>query len=469
MTDKVKNLILGGGPAGYCAAIRLAQLNQECLLVEKNKVGGTCLNVGCIPSKALIHASSQYDKIVNDTAKIGISCPKANIDWAKTIDWKTGLTTKIVKGVEFLLKKNQVQVISGTGELLDNQTVQIADFEKEKTYPIKADNILLATGSSIIELPAFPFDHQKILNSTDLLELTKLPKSMIILGGGIIGCELGSIYGTLGVKVSIVEMLDRVLMPFEKQAVQIIEKKMRAKGVDFYTSAKALSAKTTKDNVVLKYQQNAKELELTAELLAVAVGRKANTKNLNLAELGIKEERGQIVINDRFQTSVSNIYAVGDLVNGPALAHKASAEAIMAAEIIAGKKRSRQDLKVIPNVLYTKPEIATVGLSEEQAEQNNLKIKVGKFPLSALGKSATVGESEGYLKYIANSEDDRILGAVIVSSIASELIGQAGLAIEMGACLDDLAMTIQAHPSFSEAHLEAAAAAQKEAIHIINT
>lgn len=465
---KIKHLVIGGGPAGYCAAIRLAQLKQECILVEKHRVGGTCLNVGCIPSKALINAATQYSKILSESAILGISTENTKIDWSKTIKWKDQIVTKITGGVAFLLKKNGVETIQGIAELTDAKTVSVVDSNGKETEQIQAENILLATGSSIVELPEFPVDHKKILDSNSLLSLSILPKSMIILGGGIIGCELGGIYATLGVKVSIIEMLENILAPFEREAVKIVQKKLQSQGIDFYTKSKALNCKIEDDSVELNYEKDGQKMNLTAEILAVTVGRKPNVANLNLEKLNIKNERGQITINDKYQTSIANIYAVGDLVNGPALAHKASAEAIMAAESMSGEKVSRQDLRAIPNVVYTKPEIASIGIDEEFAKQNDIKVKVGKFPLSALGKSATVNETTGYLKYIAREEDHRIVGAVIVSSLASELISTAALAIEMAATLEDIALTIQAHPSFSEAHLEASATALKKAIHIIN-
>ncbi len=465
--QKIKNLVLGGGPAGYCAAIRLGQLKQECLIVEKSRMGGTCLNVGCIPSKALIHAAAEYQKISKEFPKIGISVTSPNIDWQKTIEWKDKLVHKITQGVEFLLKKNQVKILYGTGELLDKNLVKVKT-EDKKEEEIQFENIILATGSSVIELPQFPLDHKMILDSSDLLALEKIPSSIAILGGGIIGCELGGIYAALGAEVSIVEMETRILVPFEKEASAIVEKKMKSQGVKFFTMTKALSCEIKNNKVHLEIEKDTKKDILTTEILALAVGRKPNTKMLNVDKLGIQNEKGKIVINDQFQTTVPNIYAIGDLVDGPMLAHKASAEAIRVAEIIAGKKVSRQDIKVIPNVVYTKPEIASVGMDEETAAQNNIETITGKFPLAALGRSATVNESQGYLKYIACKESHRVIGAVIVANLASELIGQSVLAVEMGATLEDLALTIQAHPSFSEAHLEAAAAALGEAIHIVN-
>ena len=465
--QKVKNLVLGGGPAGYCAAIKLGQLKQECLVVEKTRMGGTCLNVGCIPSKALIHAAAEYQKISQEFPKIGISIASPSIDWQKTIQWKDKLVHKITQGVEFLLKKNQVKILYGTGELLDKNLVKVKTLDN-KEEEIQAENIILATGSSVIELPQFPLDHKKIIDSTDLLALEKLPKSIIILGGGIIGCELGGVYAALGVEVSIVEMESRILTAFEKEATSIIEKKLTAQGVKFLTSTKALKYKTEDAKIQLEIERDSKKETILAEILALSVGRKPNVEMLNLAKLGIQQEKNRIVINDQFQTNIPNIYAIGDLVDGHMLAHKASAEAVMAAEVIAGKKVSRADIKTIPNVLYTKPEIASVGMDEETAAKNNIETITGKFPLSALGRSATVNESQGYLKYIACKESHRIIGAIIVANIASELIGQSALAIEMGATLEDIALTIQAHPSFSEAHLESAAAALGEAIHIVN-
>ncbi len=467
MEKRIKNIILGAGPAGYCAAIRLGQLGQECLVIEKKRMGGTCLNVGCIPSKALIHAATQYKNITKESAIFGIRVKEASIDWSQTIHWKNNLTTRITQGVEFLLKKNNVEFIYGVGELLSNNQVQVTN-EKEENTIITAENILLATGSSVIELPNFPFDHQKIVDSADLLDMKQLPESIILLGGGIIGCELGNIYAMLGVKVIIVEMLARILMPFEKEAAQIVAKKMQSLGVEIHSATTALAYEEKNGKIILTCEKNSEKIKLTADILGVAVGRKPNINQLNLSKINIIQEKGKIAINDKFQTSIPNIYAIGDLVAGPMLAHKASAEAIMVAEIIAGKQKSREDSKAIANVVYTKPEIASVGISEQEAQAANIEVITGKFPLAALGRSATVGETQGYVKYISCKESHRIIGVVIVANLASELIGQATLAIEMRASLEDVAMTIQAHPSFSEAHLEAAAASLGEAIHIVN-
>lgn len=467
MEKNIKNLILGAGPAGYCAAIRLGQLGQECLVVEKTRMGGTCLNVGCIPSKALINAAAQYKATLKDNKIFGIHTKETTINWGETIAWKDKLVQKITGGVEFLLKKNNVDFFYGEGELISSNQVRVCD-EKGGVTTINAENILLATGSNVIELSNFPFDHKKIVDSTDLLAMSKLPKTMILLGGGIIGCELGSIYSTLGVQVIIVEMLERILMPFEKEAASIVEKKMKSLGIEIHTNTTALSYQQKNSQLLVSCEKNQQKIELSADILAVAVGRKPNTKNLNLEKIGIAQNQSKIVINEQFQTNIPHIYAIGDLVEGAMLAHKASAEAIMVAEIIAGKKVSRQDIKVIPNVVYTKPEIASVGMNEQEAEQAGIEVISGKFPLAALGRSATVGESQGYVKYIAAKESHRIVGVVVVANLASELIGQATLAIEMGATLEDVAMTVQAHPSFSEAHLEAAAATLGEAIHIVN-
>ena len=467
MEKSVKNLILGAGPGGYPAAIRLAQLQQECLIVEKKRMGGTCLNVGCIPSKALIHATSQYKNTISNNIIFGVHSKDTTINWAETIAWKDKLVKKITAGVEFLFKKNGVDFIYGEGELLNNHQVQVIDENGKKTI-ITAENIILATGSSVIELPNFVFDHKKILDSSDLLAMEKLPESIILLGGGIIGCELGSIYATLGVKIVIVEMLDRVLMSFEAEAANIVYKKMKSLGVEIFTNTKALSYQQDKNQVILSCEKENKKIELKADILAVTVGRKPNIEKLNLKTIGIAQEKSKIIINDSFQTSIPNIYALGDLVSGPMLAHKATAEAVMVAEIIVGKKISKQDIKVIPNVVYTKPEIASVGMSEQEAQDAGIKVITGKFPLAALGRSATMNETQGYVKYIACKKDHRIVGVIVVANLASELIGQATLAIEMGATLEDIAMTIQAHPSFSELHLEAAGAALGEAIHIVN-
>lgn len=459
---KIKNVVIGGGPGGYACAIRLGQLGQECMVIEQKSLGGTCLNVGCIPSKALLYVSGEYDKLNKGLSAIGILSKEVKIDWQKSLLWKNKVVTKIVGGVEFLLKKNGVKILYGVAELVEKNKIKV------ESEIVEAENILLATGSVGVELVNIPLEKDRVLDSTGLLSLEKIPNSMVILGGGVIGVELGTVYAQLGVQVTIIEMLERILLNAEEEAVRLVQKKFSSLGGKILTSAKALSYKFSGDKIVLEYEQGGKQGSIKADILGVAVGRKPNVDKLNLEKLGIKNNRGRIVIDNNFKTNIPNIYAFGDLVDGPMLAHKATAEGVLAAEGIAGQKISRQDLRAIPDVIYSKPEIATVGISEKEAKQQGIEVKVGKFPLSALGRAATVNESVGYIKYIAQADTDFVIGATMICEKASDLISEAVLAIEMSATLEDIALTVHPHPSYSEASMEAAAAGLGKAIHVIN-
>ncbi len=463
---QTNTVVLGAGPGGYAAAIRLGQLGVQTVLIEKEKVGGTCLNVGCIPSKALLHASGTYASLQKkETHAMGLHTKETVINWSETIAWKDKSVKKLVQGVRYLLKENNVQLIEGVGSLLSPGEIKVIGKE---TVTVTCENIILAMGSSIVNLPAFPVNHRTILDSTDLLSLAEVPDSMIILGGGVIGMELGTVYANLGSEITIVELLDQILPNCEKEATRIVEQEFKKSGGTILTSTKALGVKENGKGIELTCEHQGKSQTLQAGLLAVTVGRKPNLEGLDLEKIPVSMEQGRIKINDSLQTSLPNIYAIGDLIEGPMLAHKATAEGILAAEAIAGHKVSREDIWAIPDVVYTKPEIASVGLSEEQAREQGYAVKQGKFPLTALGRAATTNEGIGYIKYLADEKNDRIIGATIVSHKASELISEPTFAIEMGATLDDIALTVHPHPSFGEAHMEAAAAGLKKAIHVVN-
>ena len=460
---QTNTVVIGGGPGGYAAAIRLGQLGIKTILVELHKVGGTCLNVGCISSKALLHASATYKTISKEALQMGIEAKGSKINWKKTIEWKDDLVRNIVGGVESLLKMNQVKVLFGKGKIVTPTQIEV-----DNQVKIQCKNIILATGSGILELPAFPFNHKTILDSTDLLDMKKVPNSMIILGGGIIGMELGTVYASLGCKTTVIEMANRILLNCEKEAAKLVHNSFVAMKGTILTGAKAFGYKDLKKGIELFYKENQKTNQIVADLLAVAVGRIPNINGLILENIHVDRKGKQIIVNDQFQTATPNVYAIGDLIDGPMLAHKATAEGVMTAEIIAGKKASRQDIRIIPDVVYTKPEVANAGMNEEEAKAEGIEVKIGKFPFKALGRAKTTNETLGYIKYVAQASDDRIIGVTIVSSKASELISEAALAIEMRAVLEDVALTIHPHPSFGESHMEVAAAALKKAIHIFN-
>ena len=459
-------VVIGGGPGGYAAAIRLGQLGIQTILIEKKEVGGTCLNVGCIPSKALLHASSYFSSLGSEGTNMGISSsPK--IDWNKTIQWKDGIVKKLTGGVRTLLKQNKVQLIEGVGKISEPGVVNV---EGDKPAKISCENIILATGSSTIELPPFPVDQKQVLDSTGLLALEKVPKSMVILGGGIIGMELGTVYASLGCKVTVLEMMDRILAMYEADATKIVQRSFEKLGGTVLTKVKALACETSSKGVKVVYEDlsSQEQKSLDVDILAVAIGRKPNFQGVDLEKLNIELDKGRIPVDDQLQTKAPGVYAIGDLISGPMLAHKATAEGVMTAEAIAGKAVSLDDIQIIPDVVYTKPEIAQAGVSEAEAKEKGIEITIGKFPLAALGRAATTNESVGYIKYIANRITKRIIGATIVSYKASELISEATLAIEMAATLEDVGHTVHPHPSFGEGHMEAALAGLKEAIHIVN-
>ena len=460
---KAGTVVIGGGPGGYAAAIRLGQLGVDTILVEKNSLGGTCLNVGCIPSKALLHASFEYYKLINESAKIGISVNQPSIDWGKTIQWKSDVVTKIVAGVAFLLKKNNVRVVNGHGKLESPTSVSV-----DSKYRIEADNILLATGSKVMNIPNFPVNHTTIIDSTDLLELKSVPNDMVILGAGIIGMELGNVYAALGCRVTIIEMMDKALANYDDESVRLVTSSFKKMGGDIILGSKAVGYEEKDGRITVIYEKKGETSRIEADKLAVTVGRVPNIDSLGLEEAGVLMQKNRIIVNNQFQSSVPTIYAVGDLIDGPMLAHKATAEGVLTAEGIAGEKISRVDIKSIPDVVYTKPEIAKDGLMEKEATEKNIEVITGKFPLAALGRTATTIEQVGFIKYVAEKESKIIIGALVVSTKASELISEAALAVEMGATLDDVALTIPPHPTFSEGHMEAAAAGLKKAIHIIN-
>lgn len=463
---QTNTVVIGAGPGGYAAAIRLGQLGIDTVLIEKEAVGGTCLNVGCIPSKALLHASGVYASLQKkSTSNMGIHTQEATIDWGQTIEWKDKTVHKLVQGIHYLLKSNKVRTVEGAGHMISPDCVEVKGSTPMK---IQCQHILLAMGSQTIDLKDFPVNHKTILNSTDLLALKNVPDSMIILGGGVIGMELGTVYANLGVTVTIVEALDRILLSCESDASRLVERSFKKLEGTVHVNTRAVSVTEQGGGIQLTCHQKGKEITLNADVLAVAVGRKPNFSGLDLEKTPLEIDQGRIKTNDQLQTSISNVYAIGDLIDGPMLAHKATAEGVMAAEAIAGHAVSREDIWAIPDVVYTKPEVANVGLSEEDALAKGYKIKRGKFPFTALGRATSIDEGDGYVKYIADQENDRVLGCTIVSHKASEMIAETTLAIEMGATLEDIALTVHPHPTFSEAHMEAAAAGLNQAIHIIN-
>lgn len=463
VTKEVDVLVIGAGPGGYVAAIRAAQLGKKVTLVEKENVGGTCLNVGCIPSKALISAAERYEQMQNDPG-MGIVAENVKVDFAKVQEWKQGIVAKLTGGVESLLKGNKVEVISGEAIFLGPNEVRVnREYESER---LKFEHCIVATGSKPTELKAFPFGG-RILSSTEALNLSELPKSMVVIGGGYIGVELSQMFAKFGTEVTLLEAESQILPTFERQLAQLVQKNMKKLKINVVRNAMAQSVEQNEDSVTVTYTVKDKEEQVTADYLLVTVGRKPNTEDLGLDIAGVKvDEKGLIVVDDQCRTSNERIFAIGDIVAGPALAHKASYEGKVAAEVIAGQA-SAVDYKVIPSVVFSDPEVATVGLTEAEAKEKGYEVAAGKFPYAANGRALSLNSTDGFVKVVANKENGVILGAQIIGREASNLIAELALAIEMGATLEDVALTIHAHPTLGEMTMEAADVALGLPIHML--
>jgi len=461
----IDTLVIGAGPGGYVAAIRAAQLGQKVLIVDKSELGGVCLNRGCIPSKALISAAHQYEAAKHADA-FGISVENVKVDFAKTQEFKNGVVKKMTGGVAGLLKGNKVEVFNGECMFINENEARVFNDHESPRYRFK--NCIIATGSRPIELKPFPFGG-RILSSTEALNLQEVPKSLIVIGGGYIGAELGQMYSKFGAKVTIIEGMDSVLAGFDKDMTSLVTKNMKKTGIEIITGAKAESAEQNDKEVTVKYSVNGETKEVTAEYLLVTVGRRPNTDGeLGLDLIGLElDERGFVKVDHQGRTSIPHIFAIGDIVAGPALAHKASYEGKVAAEVIAGMP-SVVDYKCIPAVVFTDPECSSVGYTEAQAKEKGHKVKAGKFPYAGNGRSVSLNHPEGFVKIVAEEGTGLVLGAQIVGLEASNLIAELGLAIEMGATLEDLALTIHAHPTLGEIVMEAAELVMGHPIHIIS-
>ncbi|WP_280769137.1 dihydrolipoyl dehydrogenase [Salipaludibacillus daqingensis] len=461
--EEVGTLVIGSGPGGYVAAIRAAQLGQKVTIVEKENMGGVCLNVGCIPSKALIEAGHRYHNAGN-SEDIGISVGEVKLDFSKVQEWKASVVDKLTGGVEGLLKGNEVNIVKGEAYFVDDSTVKIMDEKTSQTY--KFDNCIVATGSSPIELPKFKWS-DKVMSSTGALSLKEVPEKMVVIGGGYIGVELGSAYANLGSEVTILEGTKTILPGFEKQMSQLVSKRLKKAGVTIKTEAFAQEMEETKNGVKVKAEVKGKEEEFEGNVLLVTVGRRPNTDELGLEQAGIElDDKGLVKIDKQCRTSAGNIYAIGDIVAGPALAHKASYEAKVAAEAISGEA-SEIDYTAIPEVVFSGPELASVGLNEKQAKEEGLDYVASKFPFQANGRALSLNESEGFLKMITRKEDGLVLGVQIAGHNASDMISEACVAIEAGMTAEDLALTIHAHPSLGEITMETAELALGMPIHVV--
>ncbi|WP_374718885.1 dihydrolipoyl dehydrogenase [Parageobacillus toebii] len=461
---ETETLVVGAGPGGYVAAIRAAQLGQKVTIVEKGNLGGVCLNVGCIPSKALISASHRYVE-AKHSEDIGIKAENVTVDFSKVQQWKASVVKKLTSGVEGLLKGNKVEIVRGEAYFVDANTVRVINGDSAQTYTFK--NAIIATGSRPIELPGFKFS-DRVLDSTGALNLQEIPKSLVVIGGGYIGTELGTAYANFGTKVTIIEGADEILSGFEKQMTAIVKRRLKKKGVEIFTNALAKGVEERQDGVTVTFEVKGETKTIDADYVLVTVGRRPNTDELGLEQIGIKlTDRGLIEIDKQCRTSVPNIYAIGDIVQGPPLAHKASYEGKIAAEAIAGKP-SEIDYLALPAVVFSEPECASVGYFEQQAKDEGIEVVTAKFPFAANGRALSLNDTDGFMKIVARKEDGVVIGAQIVGPNASDMIAELGLAIEAGMTAEDIALTIHAHPTLGEIAMETAEAVLGTPIHIIS-
>ncbi|QIL46924.1 dihydrolipoyl dehydrogenase [Vagococcus coleopterorum] len=460
---ELDTVVIGAGPGGYVAAIRAAQMGQKVAIIEREYIGGVCLNVGCIPSKALISAGHKYQEAL-DSEIFGVSTKGVELDFAKTQDWKDNqVVSKLTSGVEFLLKKNKVEVIRGEAFFVDEHTLRVINDESAQTYEF--NNAIVATGSRPIEIPGFKFAG-RVLDSTGGLNLKEVPKKLIIIGGGVIGAELGGAYANLGAEVTILEGSPQILPSFEKDMVKLVEKSFEDKGITVVTKAMAKEAVDNGDSVTVKYEVDGKAQEVTGDYVMVNVGRRPNTDELGLEVAGVEmTDRGLVKVDKQGRTNVSSIFAIGDITPGAALAHKASYEAKIAAEAIAGKP-VEIDYRAMPAVAFTDPELATVGLTEKEAKEQGLDAKGYKFALGGNGRAISLNQMEGFVRLVTTKEDNVIVGAQVAGAGASDMIAELGLAIEAGMNAEDIALTIHSHPSLAEAVMDTAELALGMPIHM---
>lgn len=453
--------IIGAGPAGYVAAIRAAQLGMKVALIEKRKtLGGTCLNVGCIPSKALLSSSEKYEETQHHLGEHGITVSGVKLDVKKLIGRKDDVVKQLTGGIGMLMKKNKVTVLNGWGMVSGEHEVTV---DKDK---ITAQNILVASGSEPVELPFAKFDGKTIVSSTEALSFSSVPKHLIVIGAGVIGLELGSVWRRLGAEVTLVDIADKPLAIMDKDLATEASKIFTKQGLKFKLGCGVKTVKATAKGATVEIEtKDGKKETLTGDKVLVSVGRYANTQKLGLDKLGVKtNERGVIMVNEKFQTNIPSIYAVGDCIPGPMLAHKGEEEGIACVEIIAGQ-HAHIDYMAIPSVVYTAPEVAGVGYTEDEAREKGHDLKIGKFYYRANGKALAMNEADGFVKIIADKKTDRVLGMHIIGSHASDMIAEGVAAIEFGASAEDIARTVHAHPTLSEVTKEAALAVEKRAIH----
>ena len=464
MADKEFDVIvIGSGPGGYVCAIRAAQLGMKVACVEKrDTLGGTCLNVGCIPSKALLASSEKFEAAQHEFASMGIKTSGVKLDLKQMMAFKDEVVDANTKGIEFLFKKNKVTWLKGAGKITAADSVDVAG----ESY--KAKHIIIATGSDVIGLPGIEIDEKQIVSSTGALELTKVPKKMVVIGGGVIGLELGAVWRRLGAEVEVIEFMDGILPGMDNEIRKEALKLFKKQGMSFRLSSKVIEAKKAKDGVTLSVEPAAGgDVEkIKADVVLMCVGRKAYTDSLGLDDVGVKtDDRGRVEVDAHFETNVKGIYAIGDVIAGPMLAHKAEDEGVVLAEMLTGQK-PHIDYNLIPGVVYTHPEVASVGKTEEQLKEEGVPYKAGKFPFMANGRARAMGSTDGFVKILAHKDTDRVLGAHIIGPEAGTLIAEIVLGMEFGTSAEDIARTCHAHPTLEEVVKEAALAVDGRPLHI---
>jgi len=465
MSEKFQAVVIGGGPGGYVCAIRLAQLGLKTACIEsRGALGGTCLNVGCIPSKSLLKLSEEFHKAQNLSNK-GIEVGEVKLNLSKMMKNKDKAVTVLTKGVEFLLKKNKVSYFKGSGSFKNNNEIAILD-EKGAETIIHSEKIIIATGSVPVSLPGIEIDEKTIVSSTGALKLDKVPTKMVVVGGGYIGLEMGSVWSRLGAEVHVVEFLDHITPGMDREISNEFMKILKKQGIQFHMQNKVESiSKTDSGATVITTDKDGNKNEFECEVVLISVGRKPNTQGLNLETIGVQlDDKKRIKVDHSYKTNVQNIYAIGDVIAGPMLAHKAEDEGIAVAENIVGQS-GHVNYDTIPGVVYTTPEVASIGKTEEQLKESNTEYKIGKFSFMANSRAKAIDDAEGFVKILADKNTDRVLGAHIIGPHAGELIAEIGVAMEFGASSEDIARTCHAHPTFSEAVKEAALSVDKRTIH----
>ncbi|WP_420576094.1 dihydrolipoyl dehydrogenase [Ekhidna sp.] len=459
-------VVIGSGPGGYVAAIRCAQLGMKTAIIEKyDTLGGTCLNVGCIPSKALLDSSEHFHAAEHTFKEHGIDINKPKVNLKQMIDRKADVVKQNVEGIDYLMKKNKIDVFHGMGSFIDKNTIQIEGKDKKK---ITAEKVIIATGSKPANLPFIKLDKERVITSTEALELKEVPKHMIVIGGGVIGVELGSVYARLGAKVSVVEYLDSLIPTMDSTMGKELQKSLKGLGFDFYLGHKVTGVEKKGKNVTVKAEtKKGEEVEIKGDYCLVSIGRRPYTDKLGLDKAGVKmDDKGRVEVDDHLKTNVDHIYAIGDVVRGAMLAHKAEEEGVFVAETIAGQK-PHINYNLIPGVVYTWPEVASVGYTEEQLKDQGKKYKTGKFPYKALGRARASMDTEGLVKILADKETDEILGVHIIGARAADMIAAGVTAMEYRASAEDVARMSHAHPTYMEAFKEAAlAATENRPIHM---